>query len=47
MSTTTGGFFKRELVGKSVSWVKLIESGRRKIQEADQATLRQVFGVMS
>jgi len=35
------------LVGKSVSWVKLIESGRRKIQDADQATLRQVLGVMS
>lgn len=35
------------LVGKSVSWVKLIETGRRKIQDADRAILRQVLGLMS
>ncbi len=34
------------LVGKSTSWVKLVESGRRKIQDADQGTLRQVLGLM-
>lgn len=35
------------LVGKSVSWVKLIESGRRRIQDADRLTLRQVLGLTS
>lgn len=32
------------LVGKSVSWVKLIETGRRKIQDAEQTTLQQILG---
>jgi ribosome-binding protein aMBF1 (putative translation factor) len=35
------------LVGKSVTWIKLIESGRRRIQDADQLTLRQVLGLTS
>lgn len=35
------------LVGKSVSWVKLIESKRRKIQDADQARLRQILDLSS
>ena len=32
-------------VGKSVSWVKLVESGRRRIKDNDQETLRQLFGL--
>lgn len=32
-------------VGKSVSWVKLVESGRRRIKEDDQETLRKVLGL--
>ncbi len=33
------------LVGKSVSWVKLIETGRRKIQPKDQQTLRNFLNL--
>ena len=32
-------------VGKSVSWVKLVESGRRRIKDNDQETLRQILGL--
>ena len=31
-------------IGKSVSWVKLVESGRRKINESSQETLREILG---
>lgn len=33
------------LVGKSVSWVKLVESGRRSIQADSQETLQRVFSL--
>lgn len=32
-------------IGKSVSWVKLVESGRRRIKDNDQETLRQILGL--
>lgn len=32
-------------VGKSVSWVKLVESGRRRIKDNDQERLRQILGL--
>lgn len=35
------------LVGKSVSWVKLVESGRRNIQADTQETLQRVFSLAS
>jgi ribosome-binding protein aMBF1 (putative translation factor) len=33
------------LIGKSVSWVKLAESDRRRIKEDDQVRLRKIFNM--
>jgi transcriptional regulator with XRE-family HTH domain len=32
-------------IGKSVSWVKLVESDRRRVVDADQSLLRQVLDI--
>lgn len=32
-------------IGKSVSWVKLVESGRRRIKDDDQEALRKLLGI--
>ncbi|NJR48788.1 MAG: helix-turn-helix transcriptional regulator [Leptolyngbyaceae cyanobacterium CSU_1_3] len=32
-------------IGKSVSWVKLVESDRRRAVDEDQSLLRQVLGI--
>jgi ribosome-binding protein aMBF1 (putative translation factor) len=32
-------------IGKSVSWVKLVESGRRRIKDDDREALRKLLGL--